>query len=340
MPAAGAGGVKAVPILAGVAGLCLAAWLLRTYGVSQVAGLLGRAGWLGLAAVAGFHLLQVAASAAGWRAISAFAARRPGFATYAALRLVREGVNNLLPVAQIGGPVVAARLLQGGGMAWPAAIATTVADLTLEMVTQIAFTLLGLALLLLMVGGGGVAGYVAAGLLGACGVAAGFVGAQWFGLGRLLEAGLLRLGARLGWAGTGQVAGLHAALRGCYARPRPVASGAAWHMASWLLGGAEIWLALHCLGHDVGFAAGLVIESLGQALRAAGFAVPGALGVQEGGYIVLCGLFHLSPEIGIALSLVKRLREVALGLPSLAIWYGMERRLPRVRRRVAEDAVS
>ncbi len=332
--------MKAVPIVAGVAGLCLAAWLLRAYGFGEVVSLLGRVGWLGLAAVTCVHLTEVAASAAGWRSISEAADRRPGFAAYAMLRLVREGVNNLLPVAQIGGPVVAARLLQGGGMPLPQAIATTVADLTLEMVTQILFTLLGLALLLLIVGGGGVAGYVATGLLGACGVAAAFVGAQRFGLGRVLEAGLLRLGGRLGWAGSGQVAGLHAALLACYARPRPVLVGAAWHMASWLLGGAELTLALHCLGHDVGLGAGLVIESLGQALRAAGFAVPGGIGVQEGGYIVLCGLFHLSPEIGIALSLVKRLREVVLGLPSLALWHWMERRLPAARQRVAEDAAS
>ena len=332
--------MRTVSVGAGVAGLCLAAWLLHSYGISHVAGLLRQAGWLGLAAVTGMHLLEVAASAAGWRSISASADRRPGRAAYVMLRLVREGVNSLLPVAQIGGPVVAARLLQGSGMALPQAIATTLADLTLEMVTQILFTLLGLALLLLTVGGGGVAGYVVTGLLAACCVAVAFVGAQWFGLGRVLEAGMLRLGARLGWAGTGQVTGLHAALLGCYARPRPVLLGAAWHMMSWLLGGVEICVALHCLGHDVGIGAGLVIESLGQALRAAGFAVPGALGVQEGGYIVLCGLFQLSPEIGIALSLLKRLREVALGLPSLVLWHRMERRLPHARRRVTEDAAS
>ena len=80
------------------------------------------------------------------------------------LRLVREGVNNLLPVAQIGGPVVAARLLQRRGMALPEAIAATIADLTLEVITQILFTLLGLALLLETVGGHGVAGTVVAGL--------------------------------------------------------------------------------------------------------------------------------------------------------------------------------
>jgi uncharacterized membrane protein YbhN (UPF0104 family) len=54
--------------------------------------------------------------------------------------------------------------------------------------------------------------------------------------------------------------------------------------------------------------------------------VPGALGVQEGGYIVICGLYGLSPELAIALSLVKRLREIAVGLPALVVWRWFEAR--------------
>ena len=97
-------------------------------------------------------------------------------------------------------------------------------------------------------------------------------------------------------------------------------------MVSWLLGGVEVCLALHFLGHDVGIVPGLIIESLGQALKAVGFAVPGALGVQEGGYIVICRIFGLSPEVAIALSLMKRLREVGLGVPGLLAWHRAEAR--------------
>jgi putative membrane protein len=329
--------MRLIPVIAGLAGLWLATWLLHAYGFGQIMALIGRAGWLGLSAVIVLHLAQVAASAAGWHAISAAAPGRPRLLAYAAIRLVREGVNNLLPVAQIGGPVVGTRLLQSAGMALPQAIAGTVADMTMEMVSQILFTLGGLGVLLLTVGGGrGLAGTVTGGVLAAACVAAGFVGAQWLGLGHLLEALLLRLGSALGWKGTERVQGLHTALRACYANPRAVLLGFAWHMLSWLLGGVEVCIALHFLGHAVGIGPGVVIESLGQALKAVGFAVPGALGVQEGGYIVVCGLFGLSPEIGIALSLVKRLREVALGLPALAAWLVIERRLPAR----LEDALS
>lgn len=97
-------------------------------------------------------------------------------------------------------------------------------------------------------------------------------------------------------------------------------------MVSWLFGGFEACLALHFLGQDVGFVPGLIVESLGHALKSAGFAVPGALGVQEGGYIVICQVFGLSPEMAMALSLMRRLREVGLGVPGLLARYRVEAR--------------
>jgi uncharacterized membrane protein YbhN (UPF0104 family) len=128
------------------------------------------------------------------------------------------------------------------------------------------------------------------------------------------------LGRAIGWGGFGRIAGLHTALAALYRAPRRLLLAMQWHSISWLLGGPEVCLALWFLGHPVGLAEGLVIESLGQALKSVGFAVPGALGVQEGGYIVVCGLFGVPPEVAIALSLMKRLREVVLGVPGLVAW--------------------
>ena len=64
----------------------------------------------------------------------------------------------------------------------------------------------------------------------------------------------------------------------------------------------------------------MVIESLGQAVRSAGFFIPGALGVQEGGYVLLCGLFGIPADQALALALIRRLRDIALGLPGLIVW--------------------
>ena len=229
-----------------------------------------------------FHLTQVLFSAAAWRAITGPTSPSLGLRDFMAVRWIREGVNNLLPVAQIGGEFVASRLLQRRGLALVSAIAGTVADLTMEMVTQIGFTLLGLGLLVNGGHGSGVAGYVAGGLVVAVLAAVAFLGAQWLGLAGLLERGLLRLGRSLGWAGTAQVEGLHKALISCYRAPARVGWAATSHMASWLLGGVEVCLALHFLGHDIGFGPGLVIESIGQALKAAGLRCPARSGCRKG----------------------------------------------------------
>ena len=318
-----------------LAGLALAAWLLASYGLADILGLLRRAGW-GLLAVVLFHGVQLLFSALAWQAVAwqtlaagagAGAARaQPGLGEYVALRWIREGVNNLLPVAQIGGEVVAVRLLRRRGVPLTAAVAGSVGDLTMEMLTQVLFTLAGLGLLVLLVGESGVGGYLLGGVALAAAAAAGFVAAQWFGLAGLVERGLVRLSARFGWAPLGEVGGLDAALRALYRSPRRLAWAFTHHSASWALGGLEVCLALHLLGTDVGFGEGLVIEALGQALKAAGFAIPGALGVAEGGYVVVCHLFGLAPELALALGLAKRLREVALGVPALVAWQVLEGR--------------
>jgi putative membrane protein len=319
------------------AGLALAAWLLSSFGFVRVLNLVADAGWPGLLAVAAVHVPQVVCSAAAWRAIAGPTVPQPGLRDFVMLRWIREAVNNLLPVGQIGGDFVSARLLRRRGVKLTSAIAGAVGDVTVEVVTQIGFTLLGLLLLLVTVGDGGIAGYVIGGLAIATAIAAALLAAQWFGSVRLIEAGLLRLGRAVGWHAAGDVTGLHDALIALYRSPRRVWRAAAWHSLSWLLGGVEVCLALHVLGHDVSLSAGLVIESLGQALKTAGFAIPGALGIQEGGYIVVCRLFGVSPELAIALSLVKRLREIALGLPGLAAWRWLEA-VPVARSTAAAEA--
>lgn len=309
-----------------LAGLGLGAWLLASVGVTEILALLARAGWWGLLAVILFHVIQLLFSALAWRAVAGPLLPQPTMTDFMLLRWIREGVNNLLPVAQIGGEVVAARLLRRRGVKLAEAVAGSVGDLTMEMLTQIAFTLLGLGLLVLLVGQSGVEGTVLGGLAMAAVGAAGFIAAQWFGFAGLIERGIMRLSNSFGWAPLGEVVGLDAAIRDIYRRKRRVAVACLNHSISWLLGGVEVCLALHLIGIDVGLGEGTVIEALGQALKAAGFAIPGAIGVAEGGYVVVCHLFGLSPEVAIALGLMKRLREVSLGVPALAAWQWQEAR--------------
>lgn len=317
--------MKLLTLIGGVFGAGLAIWLLTRFGLGHVLALLGEAGW-GIVAVMAVHLVQMLFSALGWHAIVGHARPRPSIADFVLLRWVREGVNNLLPVAQVGGEFAAVRLLRRRGVSLVQATAGTVCDLTIEMVTQILFTITGLLLLLYLLGRSQVTDEVVGGIGIAVLVGVVFLVSQWFGLARLIETGLMKLASQFGWQGMDEIKGLHHRLLALYKSPRQVALSVVFQSISWLLGAFEVCLALHFLGNDRSLATGLVIESLGQAVKAAGFVVPGALGVSEGGFVVIGSLFGLPPTVSIALALIKRLREMAFGLPALAVWQWLERR--------------
>lgn len=306
----------ALTALAIVGGIGLGGALLRREGANAVLTLLDGAGWALLADCA-VHATQLVLAGSAWRQVT-----RPGAAprlhVFTALRWLREGINGMLPVLPIAGPLAGIRLLSRRGVTTADAVASIVADTSVELVTQVAFTALGVALLALAQGGGAVAGWMFYGIGGLTLAAVLLLPAQWF-LARLAE----RLGKRLPWARG--IRGLHDAIRVSWHDPRRVAGAMLAHLAAWLLGGAEVWLALHAFGAHVSAAECLVIESLAGAIRTAAFMVPGALGVQEGGLVLVCGLFGVPPASGLALSLFKRLREVAFGAPSLVLWLFLER---------------
>jgi putative membrane protein len=316
--------MKLSAIVGTLAGLALAITLVAMNDYAQIGRAIAMAGW-GIILVIALHGPQMLFSSLAWRAVVP-ADPIPGVGAFMGLRLIREGVNALLPVAQIGGEFVAARLMGRRGVSLAAAGAGVTVDLTLEMVSQVFFTLVGLGLLLTNRQDAEVTAWILKGSAAALGVLAAFIIAQRYGLARLLEKGLLALAERQNWEGLGDVAGLHDAIVALYGSRRRLILGTVNHFISWLLGGLEVMAALWAVGHPVSLVDALVIESLGQAFRSLGFAVPGALGVQEGGLILVCGLVGLGPEAAIELSLLKRVRELVLGLPGLGAWHWLERR--------------
>ena len=304
-------------LLALAAGVALGIGLLLHVGWERVLDLLLHAHWW-LALVLVVHFVQITLTAAAWRTVSW--PEPPRFIVFMMARWLREGVNSLLPVLPVAGVLAAIRVLMRNGLVLPRAVASTLVDSVIELVAQIPFTIFGLALLVLMQGRQAVSVWMLVGLGVICALGAVLVPAQRLGLARLAERGA----RRLGWAG--RIDGLDRALAGIQSDRRRLGLAAVRHLIAWMLGGFEVWCALAALGHPVGFAAALVIESLSLAIRGAGFLIPGALGVQEGGTILVCGLLGVPPALGLALSLVKRLRDLVFGVPSLAMWVGMERR--------------
>ncbi len=298
-----------------------------------------RAVWL-LPALVALHLGQLLLSAIAWRGLLTprLAPGRPSLPSlplFWRLRIVREGIDSLLPVAQVGGEIVGARLLHRLGVPASLAGASIVVDVTMELLTQVLFLAAGLLALLALPGGGsdrsGAAGWVpVAWLLPAVGgMAALLVLAQRFGALRGLE--LLTGAVARHVPGLADLAGLQAAAEAIYRRGSALRRATGLHGFAWLLGTVETWAVLHALGLGVSPLQALVVESLGMAARSAGFALPGAIGVQEGGFVLAVAAAGLSGAampggvaagvtVGLALSLLKRLREICTGLTGLVLW--------------------
>ncbi len=244
----------------------------------------------------------------------------PGIGSLMLVRWIREAISNLLPLTNIAGILAGIRLLCRRGMRAVTATTATVVDMSIELSTQVGFALLGLALLVLRLAPDAMAAPLLIGLGILVGMSGALNGALWLGFARLPERAAERLGL------TGSAHALRRAIRTTCRMRRGLARSAALHLLAWLAGTLEVCIALHFLGIDVSLAEGFMIESLSQMLRTTAFAIPGALGIQEGGTILLCGVFGIGPEIALALSLMKRLREIVLGVPGIAMWLRLERR--------------
>jgi len=303
-------------------GVVLFVVLLMHYGVSEVLAGAAAAGW-GLLWVTLYRFVNLAADAQGWRAL--FERLRPAFLPMLNYRWIGEAVNSMLPVGQVGGDVVRARLATRLGPGGAQAGAATVVDFTLGLMTQFLTALLAVGLLIQARGFGRETQAWLAGLLVAVVVVAAFWAAQhlqMFGRAARLGGRVLRGGA---WESlTGGAAALDSEVKATYRRHRALAECTAWRLVSWLLHAGETWLVLWFLDAPVGLVVALILESLSTAVRSGAFAVPGALGVQEGGFVLLGPMVGVSAETALALSLVKRFRELVIGCAGLLAWMALE----------------
>jgi putative membrane protein len=313
---------RAVILLLTLLGLAAAAWIVGSVGVAPVLAAITSVGAVGYVAYCLYTLLVLGLLGAAWRAVA------PGggpVGAYIWARTVREGATDVLPFAQIGGLVVGGRALTARGVPSDLAYASMIADLTTEMASQLVFTLFGVGALLLTLGGGFDGGGVLKLVLGGLGVTLALLAAFAFG-----QQPMLRLAARIGAAMLpASVAGLgavQARLAAIYRDPKALAVSFACNLAAWLASGIGAWFALRLMGVAIGPVAVLAIESLVFAVRSIAFVVPGALGVQEGAYLLLAPLFGLDPQVAVALSLLKRARDLTIGVPALLWWQASEGR--------------
>ena len=307
-------------------GLLLFAALIHGVGPSLVLQAFHRLGWLTPLIVLPYFSSYFVDSAGWWWVLSrcfAGGAERPApsLPRLFAIRAGGEAVNAITPTAYLGGEPVKAWLLRQHGVPLVPGLASVLVSKTALMLTQGAYVMLGLLIALhrwhptiplsLAAILGLLLGILTCGLL---------VGAQRRGL----FASLLGLTRR--WTGRkamlasweSDILALDQLLRVFYdTRRRDFLTCCAFHFLGWIVGSFEVYVILWMLRRPAHFLDAFSIEALSGVAKLAAVIIPGSLGVQEGGQVLIFLAFGLDAPVAMTFGLLRRGREL------LWIGYGL-----------------
>ncbi len=303
-----------------VAGLVLLAFLVRELGAATVADNLRMVGW-GIVPIVLQETVSYAANTTGW--LAAFPSPRPPipFGQLLAARVSGDAVNYVTPTATLGGEFVRTRFLRGQATGTALVASVAVAKLS-QTIAQIAFVILGLGIILDETP---LPDPIHYGLL--AGLAAVSTGATilLFVQRRGMFAPALRVAQRLGLSARApelmrrlqhldeEIARVHVNGNGAFALS--VAS----FFAGWCMGVVEIYLILWFLNVEVNVHRALTIEVLSVAIDGMLFFVPFKAGTQEGGKVLIFTLLGLDPAKGLAVGILRRIRELTWAVIGLLI---------------------
>lgn len=326
---------RLVQVVLVAAGAALLVGLVRAVGVAEIRDALAHFG-VGFLAVVAIELLLDAANTLGWRATFPRGVIVPFWRLYW-VRMAGTAVNQLTPTATLGGEVVKAALLRPF-VTTTDAVASQIAARMSYAAAQAILVLLGLATILgHLRDSPELATAIVFGFALTFGGVAAFVLWQRRGF----FAPLARSAARLGMQGDrwtrlhGAADALDARLATLYVeRPGSFAASIGWHLVGQLLSVLQLQFILVWLGTPTSFATCLAIEAFALVLDSATFFVPGRIGVQEGGRVLVFTTLGLRAATGLTVALIVRIAQLIVAALGLAA-YGVLAASARVETRPA-----
>jgi len=319
-----------------VGGTILFFVLLYRIGIGNVWQNLSLMGW-GFVPVLAQELIAITLNARGWW--WSFPPPRPatGAATLLAARLAGDAINNLTPTATVGGEVIRVRMLEryvGATNAWASIAISRIS----HSAAQVLFIIVGI---LFVLGDSPLPDGVERGLyiflaLLAIGVGLAVL-LQRRGMFVTLASVAKRIGLRLPSRFMAKLAKLDAEVVRFYQEPRAFFASTFCFFLGWLMGVVEVWIVLQFLGIEGGWQLAITIEVLALALDAALFFLPARAGTQEGGFVLMFTLLGLPPAKGLALAIIRRLRQLSWALVGLIV---LSRHRAQLRRFEQQEASS
>jgi len=236
--------------------------------------------------------------------------------TYAVwkVRMVGEAYNAVIPAFGMGGePIKAILLRRHHRLGYRDIAAGFILSKTMILVTLVPFVLVGLALAwpAEILGTDEIRGVLVGLAIIAFVAAAVLIGPS---LRLSARAGVAMRRLRIGRASRRlfhRVARMERQLVDFYAtRKRRCLGAAAFAFLHWVICTVEVYCVFWFLGIPLSFGEVWIVEAATQFVRAATFFIPASLGAQEGVIILVCTALTGSPTTGVAVAVVRRLREI------------------------------
>ncbi len=320
-------------IVVALLGLAVVGYLLTHIGLRAVLMAAGSIGWNGFGLLCVFAFVVFAVLGPAWYVLLP-RATHPSLRLLIWARMVRDAASEALPFSQVGGMILGVRAAALFGMPTRLSVASMIVDVTTELIGHLLYV--GFGLLLLLMRGAQSApaqAFERTALVGLVVVAIGgiaFLAMQRHGLSWISG----KLAGRIFPASAAYMSGLAAELREIHRAPLRIALSACIHFCGWTVAALTMWVAFRLIGVRVDISAVISLESLVYAARSLAFFVPNALGVQEAAYTLLAPMVGIGKEYALAVSLLRRARDVAVGIPILLVYQLIEGRRAIERRRV------
>lgn len=312
-----------------IAGTILFFVLLYRIGAGKVWENLWLMGW-GFVPVLGQEIVAITLNTRGWR--WSFPPPRPAIrsATLIGARLAGDAINNLTPTATVGGEVIRVRMVEGQVEPTNAWASVAIARIS-HSTAQILFIVIGV---LIVWGEVPLPQSIRKGFyifLSLLSLGVGLaVLLQRRGMFVTLAAVARRIGIRLPSRFMSGLTELDTQVVRFYQQPSAFLFSTSSFFFGWVMGVVEVRLILHFLGVEGGWHAAIMIEVLAQALDAALFFVPARAGTQEGGIVLIFTLLGLPPAKGLAMAIIRRLRQLFWALMGLIVLSRHRAQLRRV----------
>jgi uncharacterized protein (TIRG00374 family) len=287
-----------------------------------------RLGPLALLAVLIPSFVMYAIEAYGWKVVLGRSAQTVPFWRLMAIRTAGEVVNMTTPTAYLGGEPLKAYLLKQHNVPIAEGAASVVIAKTAMTLAEVFYILVGIALGFLILGTGNSAGQTVTAALLSVGVLvcsiAGFVFIQRRGLFASILSLVRKLRLRIGFLESQEahLLSIDRTIQEFYSHhQRAYFASIGVYFFGWMAESMEVFIILHFLGGPTSIWSAFSIGALAVFIKGGSFFIPGSLGAQDGGNVLLLQAFGYSDVTGLTFALLRRFREliwIGIGLLCLA----------------------